>query len=200
LTPRASRERVALRIAVTDDSQTQGSGKFMSPIKAGVILAALAVLTAALIASPVAANAAPKPGVYHGVVKNTPAPGGHNEGEGYVRLKKTTNGLRIVAPGNFTCPGGPCSVQYITAPSWFGDTTYKTCNNTRNAAYATGTSIPVKAGSFDYTGRSAFDTNRKIRIAGTWATSTTITGYTRFTTTGGCVSQKLPWKMSWIAN
>jgi len=172
----------------------------MSPVKAGVSLATLAILTAAFIASPATANAAPKPGVYHGVVKNTPTSSGHNEGEGYIRLKKTSNGLRIVAPGNFTCPGGPCSVQYITAPSWFGNTTYKTCNNAKNASYVTGTTIPVKAGSFDYTGRSAFDTNRKIRIAGTWATSTTITGYTRFTTTGGCVSQKLPWKMTWIAN
>jgi hypothetical protein len=155
------------------------------------------------MAAPATAGAALKAGVYHAVVRNTPATNGHNEGEGYIRVKNTPNGPRIVAPGHFnapSCGGAPCYVPNITAPSWFGSQPYRTCNNRYNAAYKSGTTIPVKRGSFNFTGASAAESTRKIQLVGSWATNTTIKGYTRFKMANGCLSDKLPWKMTWIGS
>ena len=161
---------------------------------------ALAFLCVAVMSAPATAGAAVKAGVYHAVVTKTPATNGHNEGEGYIRVKKTRNGPRIVAPGHFSCGLGPCYVPTITAPSWFGPKPYKTCTNRYNATYKSGTTIPVRSGSFNFTARSALESTRKIQLVGSWTTSTTIKGFTRFKTANGCLSDKLPWKMTWIAN
>jgi hypothetical protein len=159
-----------------------------------VLFAAACAAIAALVLAAGAA-AAPTPGVYHGTVKGTPAPGGHNEGEGYIRLEKTSSGRQIVAPGNFTCGGGPCFIPLITAPAWFGDQLYNTCGNTLNAEYDAGTTIPVQQGAFDYTAKSHFGGQvRKIQIKGSWVSATKIKGFTRFR---NCANgDKLPWTMT----
>ena len=167
----------------------------------------LAVALAIAVAAPATAVAlTPKTGVYHGVVDKTPyvQVGGerHNEGEGYIRLKKTSKGLRIVRPGSFTCDGGPCFVDNITAPGWWGKP-YKACGSGQNATYPKNTKIPVKqsgsgAWHFSYTARSV-ETDRRIRFVGTWKAKGKIRGYTQFLMDNGCKSDKLPWTMNWIA-
>ncbi len=150
----------------------------------------LAVGSVSLCLAGPAWAATPKNGVYQGIVNGTQDTNGHNEGEGYLRIKTTASGRKIVPPGTFACGSSTCQDDHITAPSYGFR-----CNqlNVNLAAKR----IPVVAGAFDYSGVAPIGpggANRHVRFKGSWVKATTAKGFTRITG-GGCDSGKLAWTM-----
>ncbi|MEO8477204.1 MAG: hypothetical protein ABI572_09150 [Actinomycetota bacterium] len=149
-------------------------------------LAALAV-TLTLGTMDFATAVTPTNGVYQGTRDSVPGP--HDEHEGFIRAKGSGANRHIVAPGDFTCDGGPCSVTKILVPS---DGTCNALNANLEA-----TSIPIVAGAFDYTGRANIGTagaRMKIHFKGAWTTRTRIKGFTRIWN-ASCDSGKVRWTM-----
>lgn len=154
-------------------------------------LVILAVGSVSLCLAAPAWAAAPANGVYQGIVNGTPNTGGHNEGEGFLRVKTTASGKKIVPPGAFACGSSTCQDDHITAPSYG----FK-CNQL-NVNLVT-KSIPVVAGAFDYTGVAPIGpsgANRHVHFKGSWVSGKRVKGFTRITG-GGCDSGKLLWTMN----
>ena len=133
----------------------------------------------------------PMNGVYQGIVDGSPNANGHNEGEGFLRVKTTSSGAqRIVPPGSFSCGGSPCFDAYITAPTYGG------CNVLN--ANLEATKIPINQGAFDYKGAADIgpgSTRVQIRFKGAWVSGSQVKGFTR-TSYGTCDSGKQHWTMN----
>ncbi len=132
----------------------------------------------------------PANGVYQGVIDGSFAPGGHNEREGYFRVRGTADAKKIVIPGTFTCGDSTCEVPAILPP------TSPPCNSTN--AYLEATRIHVVDGAFSYTGTADIGpsgSSVNIRFKGTWTTRTEVTGFTRIWT-DSCDTGKARWTMS----
>ena len=155
-----------------------------------IALASAALLAAATAPSAWAVN--PSTGVYQGIIDGSSNTNGHNEGEGYFRLKSTSNGDKIV-PAN--CCG--YALTYIVAPNniFGGDPVFPHCDPYN--ANLVDTKIPVSGGAFDYRGKAKGPTtNYPIHFKGSWASSTKVTGYTRLKSNDGtCDTGKMPWTM-----
>jgi hypothetical protein len=139
-----------------------------------VILATLALV--ALLVGPAWA-AKPNIGKYTGVVPG--APDGY---DGWVRVKETAIGGRVLAAWGGALPG-------IVAPS------DGTCNY--SAAYLTPPKIPVKQGVFEYRGVEVIGpdaSERTVIFKGTFVTRTKATGTTRIKG-DGCDSGTDAWTM-----
>jgi hypothetical protein len=132
----------------------------------------------------------PSNGVYQGIVDGSPNSNGHNEGEGYLRVKSTSAGKKIVPPGAFQCGGSPCEDDHITAPQDGFE-----CNQLN--VDLTAKSIPISAGAFDYRGDAPIGpggATRHVHFKGAWVAGKTVKGFTRITG-DGCDSGKMHWTM-----
>ena len=144
----------------------------------------LAVGSVSLCLAASAWAATPANGVYQGIVNGSSNTNGHSEGEGFLRIKTTASGKRIVPPGAFACGSSSCQDNHITAPS-FG---FK-CNQL-NVNLVT-KSIPVVAGAFDSTGVAPIGpsgANRHVHFKGSWVSGKRVKGFTRIT--GGWLRQR----------
>ena len=157
-------------------------------------LIGLVVATAALVLG-IAATAwgvTPNNGIYQGIINGSENVGGHNEGEGLFRVRKTSAGKQIV-PAN--CCG--YSAARIVAPNniFGGPPSYPHCDP-YNAALAK-TSLAISNGAFDYKGNAvnaASSTRYPIHFKGAWVSRTKVKGFTRITK-GSCDTGKMPWTM-----
>jgi hypothetical protein len=147
--------------------------------------------------------ATPSNRVFGGVVNRTsyvtdPCGNRHNEGEGYFRVKTTTNGKRIVPPGNFQLCGGSGFLAQIVAPNGgvVGGAPYPNCDPyNANLKVA---SIAIKQGAFDWSGYTAQSSSTQpryhIRFKGSWSSPGVANGFTRITK-GTCDTGKMFWTM-----
>lgn len=127
-----------------------------------------------------AAALTPANGPYQGTVNGIPTTGGHNEGEGYFKVKSGPGGKRIVP---FLAAG------QIHAPTDFicksGDPTASSVLKTQR--------IPITGAGFDYSGTPTGIAGRHIRFKGHWTSAKRLVGFTR--TTGGGCNHTAYWKM-----
>lgn len=131
----------------------------------------------------------PDTGIYQGIINGSPNVGGHNEGEGYFRVKKTTSGNRIV-------PASCCGYTFtrIVAPNNISESPYPHCDP-YNANLAD-TRIPISSGAFNYSGFALGPSSTKypIHFKGAWVSKNKAKGFTRITK-GSCDTGKMPWTM-----
>jgi hypothetical protein len=122
----------------------------------------------------------PANGSYQGTVNGLPTTAGHNEGEGYFKVKSGPKG-KIIVP---YLPG-----HKILAPTDFiCKAKDPTASNSLQASQ-----IPIEGGEFNYYGIPTGVAGRHIRFKGRWTNATTLVGFTR--TTGGGCNHTAYWKM-----
>jgi hypothetical protein len=132
----------------------------------------------------------PANGVYQGTEDGSQKTNGHNEGEGFMRVKKGTNGKKIVPPGNFACGAYTCASTTILIPV---DPGFKCGFGNRLSA----TSIAISAGAFDYKGKAAQGPGGaqiNMKFKGAWVTSSKVKGFSR-TWDANCDTGKMFWTM-----
>jgi hypothetical protein len=161
------------------------------------------IVTAILSLALPAWAATPTIGVYGGVINGTqsvtdPCGNRHNEGEGYMRVRNTTNGKRVVPPKNFPACQGPGYLAQIVAPNAgpVGGAPYPVCDPyNANLDVA---SIPISQGAFDWSGYTYRTTSTvpryHVRFKGSWSSATVVKGFTRITR-GTCDTGKMYWTM-----
>ncbi len=138
----------------------------------------------------IAWGVSPSTGIYQGIINGSDNVGGHNEGEGLFRVKKTSSGKRIV-PAN--CCG--YTATHIVAPNnLFGNPPYPHCDP-YNADLAK-TSLAIANGAFDYKGYALGPNSKRypIHFKGAWVSQRKVKGFTRITK-GSCDTGRMPWTM-----
>jgi hypothetical protein len=153
-----------------------------------IVLALVGAVAVVAVGPGVAATAIkPSTGAYQGTANNIPAPGGHNEGEGYFRVRAKGKG-RIIVPVSPPCLPNLC-IDHILAPTDFlCKAGVPTASNIPKA-----NSIPIKAGAFNYSGPPTGTPGRHLHFAGHWINTTHLVGFTK--TTGGGCNHTVHWKM-----
>jgi hypothetical protein len=148
----------------------------------GIVAACALVLGMAAIAWAIS----PETGIYQGIIDGSPNVNGHNEGEGYFKVKNTSTGKKIVPYGT-----------YIVAPNNLTNSPYPHCDP-YNADLDT-SRIPISQGAFDFRGYTAQPPSSgwpryHIRFKGAWVSQKKVKGFTRITK-GTCDTGKMPWTM-----
>jgi hypothetical protein len=150
--------------------------------------------------------AKPPTGVFQGIVNGTPhspvvCGTVHNEGEGYLRVKRTSNGGRKIVPvGNSNyCGGLLSSLTKIQVPS--DAVANSNCNPQLGNVYLKAASVPLSQGAFDYTGKTVNlngqETGHRVQFKGSWDAG--ISRFKGFTRIIGCTGKKY-WRMKKVAN
>jgi hypothetical protein len=153
----------------------------MTGTRSAFVVLALGVIATLFIAT--ASAVTPSNGVYQGIQNGSQNTNGHNEGEGYFRVKNGTNGRKIVPS---SCTSSSCQILMPIDPAY-------PCNYGNRLSV----SIPISAGTFDYIGKAPQGPGSamiNVHFKGAWVSASKVKGYTR-TWTKNCDTLKMFWTM-----